>query len=206
MKEDRKVTYKNLKVGQMINGTEYENTYSGFTAFVKDINPAFVTVEMWRQGGDEKKIDSRSLFLLHMTEDEIIEKYNKAAGKIIEAIQSPMHRDEIGEKEMWNAWLSSNPWEMAQLCKEKKVTVLGHCRDITPKHAMFSGDILDIGVCAEDEDGYRFWCHFRSKDILVMKKRYQRYQEYRKTGKKFTPDELVQVCLDEIEKDRMQET
>lgn len=199
MEENRKVTYKHLEVGQKINGTEYENRNSGFTAYVKDVNPAFVTVEMWRQGGDEKKIDSRSLFLLPMTEDEIIEKYNTAAGKIIETIQNPMHRDEIGEKEMWNVWLSSNPWEMAQMCKMKKVTVLGYCRDITPKHAMFSGDVLDIGVCAEDEDGYRFWCHFRSEYIAAMVKRYERYQEYRKQGKKFHYDELVQVCLDEME-------
>lgn len=149
MEENRKVTYKNLEVGQKINGTEYENRNSGFTAYVKDVNPAFVTVEMWRQGGDEEKIDSRSLFLLPMTEDEIIEKYNTAAGKIIEAIQNPMHRDEIGEKEMWNVWLSSNPWEMAQMCKMKKVAVLGYCRDITPKHAMFSGDVLDCNWTSE---------------------------------------------------------
>lgn len=180
MEENKRVTYKNLKAGQKIKGTEYENRTSGFTAYVKDVNSAFVTVEMWRQGGDEKKIDSRSIFLIPMTEDEIIEKYNAAAGKIIEAIRNPMHRDEIGEKEMWNVWLSSNPWEMAQKCKMKKVTVIGHCRDITPKHAMFSGDVLDIGVCAEDEDGYRFWCHFRSEYIAAMVKRYQRYQERRK--------------------------
>lgn len=185
MEESRKVTYKHLKAGQKINGTEYENRFSGFTAYVKNVNPSFVTVEMWRQGGDEKKIDSRSIFLIPMTEDEIIEKYNIAAGKIIEAIQNPMHRDEIGEKEMWNAWLSSDPWEMAQMCEMKKVTVLGHCRDITPKHAIFSGDVLDIGVCAETEDGYRFWCHFRSKDILAMKKKYQKHQNYRMQGKKF---------------------
>lgn len=180
MEENKRVTYKNLKAGQKINGTEYENRTSGFTAYVKNVNPSFVTVEMWRQGGDEKKIDSRSLFLIPMTEDEFIEKYNAAAGKIIEAIQNPMHRDEIVEKEMWNVWLSSNPWEMAQKCKMEKVTVLGHCRDITPKHAMFSGGILDIGVCAEDENGYRFWCHFRSEYIVAMAKRYQRYQERRK--------------------------
>lgn len=180
MEENKRVTYKNLKVGQMIKGTVYENSYSSFKGYVKDINPAHVTVEMWKQGGDEKKIDSRLLFLIPMTEDEIIEKYNAAAGKIIEAIQNPMHRDEIGEKEMWNAWLSSDPWEMAQMCKMKKVTVLGYCRDITPKHAMFSGDVLDIGVCAEAEDGYRFWCHFRSEHIAAMVKRYQRYQERRK--------------------------
>ena len=199
MEENKSVTYKNLKAGQMINGTEYENSYSSFKGYVKNINPAYVTVEMWRRGGDEKRIDSRSLFLIPMTEDEIIEKYNVAAGKIIEAIKNPMLYDEIGEKEMWNVWLSSNPWEMAQMCKMKKVTVLGHCRDITPKHAMFSGDILDIGVCAEDEDCYRFWCHFKREHIMTMEKRYQRYQEYRKQGKKFHYDELVQACLDETE-------
>ena len=199
MEENKRVTYKNLKAGQMINGTEYENSHSSFKGYVKNINPAYVTVEMWRQGGDEKRIDSRSLFLIPMTEDEIIEKYNVAAGQIIEVIKNPMFHDEIGEKEMWNVWLSSNPWEMAQMCKMKKVTVLGHCRDITPKHAMFSGDILDIGVCAEDEDGYRFWCHFKSEHIMTMEKRYQRYQEYRKQGKKFHYGELAQVCLDEME-------
>lgn len=199
MEENRKVTYKHLKVGQMIKGTEYGNCHSGFVAYVKDTTPAFVTVEKWRKGGDEERIDSRALFLLPMTEDEIIEKYNNAAGKIIEAIQNPMHHDEIGEKEMWNVWLSPNPWEMAQLCKAKKVTVIGHCRDIVPKHAMFGGDLLDIGVCAEDEDGYRFWCHFRSEYITAMAKRYQRYQEYRKKGKKFHYDELVQACLDDME-------
>lgn len=186
MEENRKVTYKHLKVGQKIKGTEYESKYSSFSAYVKDVNNAFVTVEMWRQGGEEKKIDSRSLFLIPMTEDEIIEKYNTVAGKIIEAIQNPMHRDEIGEKEMWNAWLSYNPWETAQVCKAKKITVLGHCRDITPKYAIFSGDVLDIGVCAEDEDGYRFWCHFQSEHITAMKRRYQRYQEYRKKGKEIS--------------------
>lgn len=185
MEESKRITYKHLKVGQKINGTEYENSYCGFTGYVKDINPAYVTVEKWRQGGDEEKIDARSLFLVSMTEEEIIEKYNKMAGEIIEAIQNRMHRDEIGEKEMWNIWLSSDPWEMARLCKKKKVTVIGHCRDITPKHAMFSGDVLDIGVCAEDEDGYRFWCHFRSEYITAMKKKYQWYQEYKKEKRKF---------------------
>lgn len=193
MEERKKVTYKHLKIGQKINGTEYENGSSGFTAYVKDINPAYVTVEMWRQGGDERKIDSRSLFLISMTEDEIIEKYNNAAGKIIKAIQNPMHRDEIGEKEMWNAWISSDPWEMAQLCKKEKITIIGHCRDIAPKHAMLAGDVLDIGVCAEDEDGYRFWCHFCSRYIDTMKKRYERYQEYRKKEKKFYRDEMEGV-------------
>ena len=81
MEENRKVTYKHLKVGQKINGTEYENGNSGFTAYVKDINPAFVTVEMWRQGGNEEKIDSRSLFLLPMTEEKSLKNIIKQPGR-----------------------------------------------------------------------------------------------------------------------------
>lgn len=49
-----------------------------------------------------------------------------------------------------------------------------------PKHAMFSGELLDVGICAEDEDGDRFWCHFKSNSVEVMKRRYERYQEQKK--------------------------
>ena len=38
-----------------------------------------------------------------------------------------------------------------------------------------------------------------SEYIAAMVKRYERYQEYREQGKKFHYDELVQVCLDEME-------
>lgn len=50
--------------------------------------------------------------------------------------------------------------------------VVGHSTDITPKIAMFSGDTLDVGVCAEYDDGERIWCHFRSGDIKKMVRRY----------------------------------
>lgn len=38
---------------------------------------------------------------------------------------------------------------------------------------MFSGDTLDIGVCAEYEDGERFWCHYRYSDIEKMIEQYK---------------------------------
>ena len=113
-----------------------------------------------------------------MTEEEIIQQYNTDAGKIVQSLQNQMYPDEIGYKEMWNAWLSTNPWEMAQYCRKHKVTILGYCKDIIPKKAMFSGDILDVGICAVDEDGDRFWCHFRGKDIEVMKRTYEKYQDH----------------------------
>lgn len=52
------------------------------------------------------------------------------------------------------------------------------------KTAMFSGDTLDIGVCAEYEDGERFWCHFRSSELEMMQKLYEKYQECLKADTK----------------------
>lgn len=55
MTEEKFVTWKNLKVGQEIRGTRDGNWDRSFRAIVKSINPAFVTVEMWRAGGKEEK-------------------------------------------------------------------------------------------------------------------------------------------------------
>ena len=63
---------------------------------------------------------------------------------------------------------------------KKNLTIIGSCYDIPPKHAMFSGELLDVGICAEDEDGDRFWCHFKSDSVEVMKRRYERYQGQKK--------------------------
>lgn len=174
--ETKKVTWRHLKPGQKITGTTGGGCIRGFTAYVKEVNAAYVTVEMFRIGGREESIPSDVLFEIELTEEEIREKYQEEAGRIVEAIQNRMTLDEIGYKEMNNAWLSSDPWEMAMECRKRKLTVLGHCRDIPPKHAMFSDDLLDIGVCVESESGERFWCHFRSRSILKMRNSYQRWQ------------------------------
>lgn len=189
MGESRKVTYRQLKKGQEIKGTESGSCSSGFTAYVKDINPAFVTVEMWRPGGKEEKIDSDAMFLVEMTDEEIRAKYNDKAWEIVQNIQTHLLRHEIGYHEMCNSWLSGNPWELAQACAAQKLSVLGHCKDIIPKTAMFSGDILDVGVCVETEDGDRFWCHFRSGDIWKLVRIYERYQE--RKAKKTVNQEMM---------------
>jgi len=51
------------------------------------VNPAYVTVEMWNPGGEEKRLNAESMFLIELTEDEIREKYNERAGKIVQDIQ-----------------------------------------------------------------------------------------------------------------------
>mgnify|MGYP005764437361 CR=1 FL=1 len=183
MDENKKLTWRQLRTGDQISGTEGNGSRSGFRAYVKEANPAYVTVEMWTKGGREEQLSSELMFLVPMTEDEFILKYNRAAGEIIAALKHRLTRDEIGQKGQWNSWVSSNPWELAQSCGKEKLKILGHCRDITPKKSLASGDLLDVGICAEDEDGDRFWCHFRGSDIERMTKMYERFQRYIKEGK-----------------------
>ena len=77
-----------------------------------------------------------------MTDEEIKEKYNQMAGTVVKAIQNRLENYEIGYHEIFNSWLSSDPWEMAQACVKKNLTIIGSCYDIPPKHAMFSGELL----------------------------------------------------------------
>ncbi|GEM_PF-3179879 len=171
MIEKKKVTYKQLKIGQEIKGTKIGNCSSGFSAIVKEINPAFVTVLMW--GETEKKINSEdTMFEVEMTDDEIAEKYREQAKEVLKGIQNTLHKDQIGYHEMWNSWLyAGTVYEIASYCVKDKMKIIGHCKDIYPKTAMFSGDILDIGVCAEYEYGERIWCHYRSSDLTRLLKR-----------------------------------
>ncbi len=173
MIENKLVTYKHLRVGQEIKGTEGGGSNRYFSAIVKSINPAYVTVEMWRKGGDEEKIDASLMFRVEMTEEEFKVKYHDKAKEVLMAIQNRLNGDELGYHEMCNSWLYGTPYEMACYCLKNNMEVVGHSADIIPKRAMFSGDILDVGVCAEYEDGKRVWCHYRSEDIKKMLKRYK---------------------------------
>lgn len=181
MTEEKYVTYRHLKKGQEISGTKQGNSWSGFKGYVKEANAAYVILELWNPGGPEERYPSEeTLFGIEMTEEEIKEKYNQMAGTVVKAIQNRLENYEIGYHEMFNSWLSSDPWEMAQACAKKNLIIIGSCYDIPQKHAMFSGELLDVGICAEDEDGDRFWCHFKSDNIEIMKRRYYRYQGWMK--------------------------
>lgn len=166
--EDKYVTWKNLRVGQKINGYKEDGHWSSFVAYVKSMNSAYVTVAMWRENGLEEKIPSNVMFAIELTEDEFEEKYKEKAKEVLVNIQKSLHRDEIGEKEIWNAWLCGSPFEIAAACKKEKMTVVGHCKDIIPKISLISNESLDVGVCCEYEDGDRIWCHFSTKNIEDM--------------------------------------
>lgn len=167
------VTWKSLKKGQEIHGYKRGTLTSGFYAVVESANVAFVTVLKW--GTDEEKIPAEeTMFEVDMTEDEFKSKYAKGAAEVIQALQNLLAEYEIGYHEMWNAWISYDPYEMAAECQDKKIKVIGVCNDITPKHIMFDPDfILDIGICAEYSDGERFWCHASRKYLDDMLSDYE---------------------------------
>ena len=171
--ETKLITSKNLKVGQEIKGTKGGGWQRMFSGIVKSVNAAYVTVDMWGKGEREEKIDASYMFYVELTEKEIEEKYKDKAKEILKNIQNRLHRDEIGYHEMWNTWVYGTPYEMASYCVKNKMNVIGHSTEIIPKMAMFSGDILDVGVCAEYENGERFWCHCRSSDIKKLLDRYK---------------------------------
>ena len=167
--ENHYVTYKMLKKGQQINGTKEGNRTSAFTAYVVDINPNFVTVEMWNKGGDRKQISTHEYFAVPMTEKEFNLKYLDKAKEVIKNIDNKLYKDQIGYHEMWNSWLFGSAFEVASACIKNDINIVGYCSDITPKINYISNEPLNIGVCAEYSDGERFWCHFSTTLVEDMK-------------------------------------
>lgn len=82
--ERKQVTYKQLKKGQEIREIRGENETRMLRAYVKDINPSYVTVELWKPGGMEEKISTSNMFGVEMTEKEFEDKYRKKSKGDIE--------------------------------------------------------------------------------------------------------------------------
>ena len=164
MRKDTKfVTAKNLKVGQEIKGWKIGNGRSMCTKVVQEVTPFQVRVA-WRVEDEGEWVDASAMFEIELTDKELYDKYRKDAEEIQAALKNKLLRDEIGYHEMWNAWLSYDLYEMAQYCRKEKIKIVGYSEDIIPKHS-WVGTLLDIGICAENEDGERFWCH-TSRDIF----------------------------------------
>lgn len=176
---ENEVTYKHLAIGQEIKGVKTGTVRTGFTGYVFAINPSYVTVSMWKKDGRKEKYSTDSIFIIEMTEEEYREKWNKKAGEVVTALQNRMLLDEIGYHSMFNAWVSSNPWEMAEACSRQNYRLLGYCPDIPAKHSL-AGDLMDIGFCVETEEEDRIWCHARSSYLEALSRRYERYQDWRK--------------------------
>lgn len=46
MRKNKEVTYRSLKKGEKISGVTHDNMHCGFVAYVKEVSPAYVTVEI----------------------------------------------------------------------------------------------------------------------------------------------------------------
>lgn len=187
MYENKKVTWRCLSVGQQVEGWSQANTSHSAIATVAAMNPAFVTLMVF--GTQETRVPSEeTMFEVKMTEEEFHQKYQTAAVEIVRAVQQVLPRDFIGYHEMWNAWVSYDPYEMAAACKEHELKVIGHCTDVTPKHNLIDSSVVqDIGICAEyEKGGDRIWCHWSTKDLNYLLSRWERR---RRTGKEH-PDGL----------------
>ena len=84
----KEVTYKHLKVGQRIDGTTEPGRVGLFVAYVKSINPAYVTVTLWNTNGPEEQIESSVKFLIERTREEFEKKYFERARDVYANIQN----------------------------------------------------------------------------------------------------------------------
>lgn len=168
MSETKEVTYKHLKKGQKIHGTTRGNTYSSFSATVVDVNAAFVTVLMWDKN-PEKIPTEETLFLVEMSEEEFRKKYKQDAIAVMKGLSNELSYHEIGYHEQWNGWLQYDPFEMGKNCRKHKLKVLGVCRDVWQR----SGQDKEVGICVEEKDGTKFWCHAAEDHVEYMMKKFK---------------------------------
>lgn len=172
-KKDKRVTYKHLKIGQEVHGWQHEDRRVSTTAYVKEVNSAYVTVSMYRPESDEiRKIDSICMFDVEMTDDEYKQKWHKSAKEIYAAFQNHLHQDEIGHHDSDNHWLNTDIYEMADDVSRMHAKIIGICTDIIPRTSWISNTELDVGICVEYDDGERMWCHWMSEWIEYILEEY----------------------------------
>lgn len=158
-KETKKVTAKQLKVGQEVTYIQTSSGWTGASWTVKEVNDDNVVLLLWGKTPQTyPAYDDHMLFEVEITEQERRDKYQKQAEKIAAALHNKLAEYEIGEHEWNNHWLGADIYELAAACEKNGYTILGYCMDIMPKHSFFGLD-LTVAICAEDKDGYKFWCH-----------------------------------------------
>lgn len=177
MRERKNVTWRHLKIGMEIKGYNNGNTFTFASGTVAAANAAFVTLIIF---GKERRLNSEEYeFEVELTDEELHAKYREGAAQVVQNIQNKLNEDQAGYHEMWNSWLSYDPYEIAADCAKHNFKIIGHIELSVPKMAMFSGEMLEIGICCEYEDGERFWCH-ASRGYL---ERFEyRYPELQKEG------------------------
>lgn len=174
-RDTKLVSWEQLTVGQRIEGYELKTVsdikkISIISGVVKEIVSNYVVIETGTNSKHsiEDFVPKMAMFEILLTEEELKQKYARQLKELLQALQNKLYYDEIGYHEMWNSWLRIDPYEMLQELSEHNIHVVGFCSDITPKTSWLTGDALDIGICAEYDNGERFWCHWKSKYLRFL--------------------------------------
>ena len=113
------------------------------------------------------------IFERNLTEEEFENKYHSDVEDIVEALNNKLAQVD-GCHEMYNSWLYAGSLsKIASKLREDNMKIIGYATLTVPKTTFF-GEVLDIGVVAEYEDGDRIWCHASDKYRLDLLERYFR--------------------------------
>ena len=164
-----------LKVGDEFHGYKTGRISCGGVGFVSKITPTEVVFHKWEKDGALNSVDITDdlLFEVPMSYKEFNAKYARQAEETYKLLHNKLSLDQIGDHEMNNSWLSSDIYSLAANIEKKNCTLIGICTEIHVKTSFF-GTVLDIGVCLEEEDGERFWCHWSSEALESMFRLYDK--------------------------------
>ena len=155
------VTWRKLKIGDKVHGWRVGGKHIFAEATVKEVNTAYVILSKFDKY-DERVDSETAVFQVDCSDDEYHAKYQDSAKAIVKALKNKIPDYEFGYHEMWNAWVDIDPYAMAKACKENNMKIIGVVYLSVPKYSLL-GEIMEVGICCEYENGERFWCHtFRS--------------------------------------------
>lgn len=159
MKDYKRLPILSCKIGDSFDIVIYPNgsCHMGPKYTIKEfLKDNVLCYNSWTN--DNITISNKVIVEIPLSKEEIEEKYFLKAKEIVVAMSNKLYDNGGYPHEMWNEWACCvNPYDMAKICEENSITVIGYF----PLYEWKKGD-LDIGVLAEDNKGDRFWCHANS--------------------------------------------
>lgn len=112
-------------------------------------------------------------YLVEKSNEDLIKEIGiEKCDFLLEKLLTRLEEYEIGEHEMDNSWISfSLPTLYCEL-KERNFTLMGICYLSRPRYD-WAGELLDIGICYETNDGEKYWCHAFSEEIEKLVSQYK---------------------------------
>lgn len=159
----KKISFEDLKVGMEIKSYRKNRWCLCSDLFINKIEGTTISFNnKWNEPCRILEDADQYVYEVELTDEEIADKYHSDVEILKEALNNQLAAVD-GCHEMYNGWLyAGSLTEVASKLREEKMTVIGYATLIQPKTSWF-GELLDIGVVAEYEDGDRIWCHASDK-------------------------------------------